>query len=192
MSRINTTSTLRIPTTDNKHQPRIERRKPRKPKWMEHTPVKNKFSRSTEHLKHNVDVLHYRPPRHVGGFEPSGATKTEREVADEMLKKKENENKKFSTPAKNMLTAIKDEETSGPTKVREEYTGLEKVKGEFIEKVKEQDEKKKKNKKKKNTKKNDDDGDDAKKKKKKDDESSNAGDEEETNGSDNDESDNNK
>ena len=174
MSRINTTSTLRIPTTDNKHQPRIERRKPRKPKWMEHTPVKNKFSRSTEHLKHNVDVLHYRPPRHVGGFEPSGATENEREVADEMLKKKENENKKFSTPAKNMLTAIKDEETSGPTMVIADYTGLQQVKGEFREKVKKKDEKKKKNKKKKKKKDgndNDDDGNDNDD----DDESSNSG-----------------
>ena len=160
MSRINTTSTLRIPTTDNKHQPRIERRKPRKPKWMEHTPVKNKFSRSTEHLKHNVDVLHYRPPRHVGGFEPSGATKTEREVAKEMLK-----NKSFKKPAETLLNNIIREDNTEPTKLFR-GTDLIKLKGEFGEKVKEKDEagkKKKKNKKNKDAKKkkeNDDDDDD--------------------------------
>ena len=57
---------------------RTTRRKS-KPSWMTHKPVEQKFTaRSSAHVKHNAG-LNYRPPRHVGGFAPAGASKAEKE-----------------------------------------------------------------------------------------------------------------
>lgn len=64
---------------------RTTRRKS-KPSWMTHKPVEQKFTaRSSAHVKHNAG-LNYRPPRHVGGFAPAGATAAEVKTAEDYSK----------------------------------------------------------------------------------------------------------
>lgn len=56
-------------------------RRKSEPSWMTHKPVEQKFTaRSSAHVKHNAG-LNFRPPRHVGGFAPAGATEHEHNVA---------------------------------------------------------------------------------------------------------------
>lgn len=56
-------------------------RRKSQPSWMTHKSVEQKFTaRSSAHVKHNAG-LNFRPPRHVGGFAPAGATKHEHNVA---------------------------------------------------------------------------------------------------------------
>lgn len=50
-------------------------RRKSEPSWMTHKKIEQKFTaRSSAHVKHNAG-LNFRPPRHVGGFEPAGCSK---------------------------------------------------------------------------------------------------------------------